>query len=234
MDIKRQNGRHRHSMVLPVPTALHIDFVSDVACPWCAVGLASLQQALKNSADAVQATLHFQPFELNPDMPPGGEDVDEHLRRKYGSTPEQRAQIQATIRERGAAVGFAFKPDGRGRIVNTFNAHRLLHWAALVGADKQLALKRALLEAYHGRAERVDHDDVLLAAVRQVGLDIERARQILGSDEFADAVRAAERRWQMAGIQSVPAVVINERHLISGGQPPEVFEQALRQIAAAQ
>ena len=217
-----------------MPTPLRIDFVSDVACPWCAVGLASLQQALARSQDAVQATLHFQPFELNPDMPPEGEDIGEHLGRKYGSTPEQRAQIQATIRERGAAVGFAFNPDGRGRIVNTFNAHRLLHWAGLEGDGKQLALKRALLEAYHGRAERVDHDDVLLAAVRTVGLDEARARQILSGDEFADAVRAAERHWQMAGIQSVPAVVINERHLISGGQPPEVFEQALRQIAAAQ
>lgn len=212
---------------------LRIDFVSDVACPWCAVGLASLQQALQNSADAVQAELHFQPFELNPDMGPDGEDIGEHLGRKYGSTPEQRARIQATIRERGAAVGFAFNPDGRGRIVNTFNAHRLLHWAGLEGAGRQLALKRALLEAYHGRAERVDHDEVLLAAVRAAGLDEARARQILADDEFADAVRAAERRWQMAGIQSVPAVVINQRHLISGGQPPEVFEQALRQIAAA-
>ena len=216
-----------------MPTSMRIDFVSDVACPWCAVGLASLQQALARSADAVQAELHFQPFELNPDMAPEGEDPGEHLGRKYGSTPAQQAQIRATIAERGAAVGFAFKSDGRGRIVNTFNAHRLLHWAGLEGADQQLALKRALMEAYHGRAERVDHDAVLLAAVRAAGLDEARARQILASDEFADDVRAAERRWQMAGIQSVPAVVINQRHLISGGQPPEVFEQALRQIAAA-
>ena len=217
-----------------MPTPMRIDFVSDVACPWCAVGLASLQQALARSQDAVQAELHFQPFELNPDMAPEGEDPGEHLGRKYGSTPAQQAQIRATIAERGAAVGFAFKPDGRGRIVNTFNAHRLLHWAGLEGAERQLALKRALMEAYHGRAERVDHDAVLLAAVRAAGLDEARARQILAGDEFADAVRTAERRWQMAGIQSVPAVVINQRHLISGGQPPEVFEQALRQIAAGQ
>ncbi|MEZ5607197.1 MAG: DsbA family oxidoreductase [Burkholderiaceae bacterium] len=214
-----------------MPTPLQIDFVSDIACPWCAVGLASLQQALARCGDAVRAELHFHPFELNPDMGPEGEDPGEHLRRKYGSTPAQQAQIRATIAERGAAVGFAFKPDGRGRIVNTFKAHRLLHWAGLEGAGKQLALKRALLEAYHGRGERVDHDDMLLAAVRQAGLDGERARHILAGDEYADAVRAAERRWQMAGIHSVPAVVINQRHLISGGQPPEVFEQALRRLA---
>lgn len=213
------------------PTALKIDFVSDIACPWCAVGLASLQQALKNSADAVQATIHFQPFELNPDMPPEGEDVDEHLARKYGGSPAQFAQTRAAIRERGAAVGFSFRPEGRGRIVNTFNAHRLLHWAGLAGEAAQTALKRALLEAHHGRGERVDHDEVLLAVVATAGLDAARAREILAGDEFAAEVREAEAMWQRAGIHSVPAVVINERHLISGGQPPEVFEQALRKIA---
>ena len=214
-----------------MPTPLKIDFVSDIACPWCAVGLASLQTALANSADAVQATIHFQPFELNPNMPPEGEDVTEHLVRKYGGTPEQFEASRAAIRERGAAVGFDFHPEGRGRIVNTFNAHRLLHWAGLQGEAQQTALKRALLEAYHGRGERVDHDDVLLAAVKQAGLDAERARPILGSDEFAAEVRAAERHYSQAGISSVPAVIINDRHLISGGQPPEVFEQALRQLA---
>ena len=216
-----------------MPTPMKIDFVSDVACPWCAVGLASLQQALKNSADAVQATLHFQPFELNPDMPPGGEDVNEHLARKYGGTPEQFEANRAAIRQRGAAVGFEFNPAGRGRIYNTFNAHRLLHWAGQQGDDQQLALKRALLEAYHGRSEAVEQDDVLLAAVKKAGLDEARAQEILASDEFAAAVRAAERHYQQAGISSVPAVIINDRHLISGGQPPEVFEQALRQLAQA-
>ena len=212
---------------------MKIDFVSDVACPWCAVGLASLQQALKNSADAVQATLHFQPFELNPDMPPGGEDVNEHLARKYGGTPEQFEANRAAIRQRGAAVGFEFNPAGRGRIYNTFNAHRLLHWAGQQGDDQQLALKRALLEAYHGRSEAVEQDDVLLAAIKKAGLDEARAQEILASDEFAAEVRAAERHYQQAGISSVPAVIINDRHLISGGQPPEVFEQALRQLAQA-
>lgn len=213
-------------------TPMKIDFVSDVACPWCAVGLASLQQALAQSGDAVQATLHFQPFELNPDMPPGGEDINEHLMRKYGGTPEQFERNRAAISERGAAVGFSFNPAGRGRIYNTFNAHRLLHWAGLQGDERQLALKRALLEAYHGRGEAVEQDEVLLAAVRAAGLDAARAQAILASDEYAAEVRAAERLYQQAGISSVPAVIINDRHLISGGQPPEVFERALRQIAA--
>ena len=213
---------------------VRIDFVSDIACPWCAIGLASLQKAMASTGTAPQVDLHFQPFELNPGMAPEGEDVGEHLARKYGSTAEQQAQIRDTIRQRGAAVGFDFKPEGRGRVVNTFNAHRLLHWAGLQSAQAQLALKQALLQAYHGRGERVDHDDVLLAAVRAAGLDEAAARAVLQSDAYAAEVRADEQRWQQAGIQSVPAIVINGRHLISGGQPPEVFEQALRRAVAGE
>ena len=213
---------------------VRIDFVSDIACPWCAIGLASLQQALARTGTTPQVDLHFQPFELNPGMAPEGEDVGEHLARKYGSTAEQQAQIRDTIRQRGAAVGFDFKPEGRGRVVNTFNAHRLLHWAGLQSAQAQLALKQALMQAYQGRGERVDHDDVLLAAVRAAGLDEAAARAVLQSDAYAAEVRADEQRWQQAGIQSVPAIVINGRHLISGGQPPEVFEQALRRAVAGE
>ena len=213
---------------------VRIDFVSDIACPWCAIGLASLQQALASTGTAPQVDLHFQPFELNPGMAPEGEDVGEHLARKYGSTAEQQAQIRDTIRQRGAAVGFDFKPEGRGRVVNTFNAHRLLHWAGLQSAQAQLALKQALMQAYHGRGERVDQDDVLLAAVRAAGLDEAAARDVLQGDAYAADVRADEQRWQQAGIQSVPAIVINGRHLISGGQPPEVFEQALRRAVAGE
>ena len=213
---------------------VRIDFVSDIACPWCAIGLASLQKAMASTGTAPQVDLHFQPFELNPGMAPEGEDVGEHLARKYGSTAEQQAQIRDTIRQRGAAVGFDFKPEGRGRVVNTFNAHRLLHWAGLQSAQAQLALKQALMQAYHGRGERVDQDDVLLAAVRAAGLDEAAARDVLQGDAYAAEVRADEQRWQQAGIQSVPAIVINGRHLISGGQPPEVFEQALRRAVAGE
>lgn len=213
--------------------SLRIDFVSDIACPWCAVGLASLQQALSHCRDQLSAELHFQPFELNPQMPPGGQDITEHLTEKYGSTPEQQAQIRETIRQRGAEVGFTFRPAGRGRIWNSFNAHRLLHWASLEDAAKQVALKKALLAAYQGRGESPESPEVLLAAVAEAGLDGVRARDILDSDAFAAEVRAQEQFYQNAGIHSVPAVIINDRHLISGGQPAAVFEQALRQIAQA-
>lgn len=210
---------------------MKIDFISDVACPWCAVGLASLETALDRIGDAVPVELHFEPFELNPAMPPEGEDATEHLSRKYGASPEQLAKNREAIRERGAAVGFAF--GERPRVWNTFDAHRLLHWAGLdrAGAERQRALKHALLEAYHTHAENPGAHDVLLRLAAEVGLDVDRAAEILASDEYAAEVRERERHWQQLGIHAVPAVVIDDKHLISGGQPPEVFEQALRQIA---
>ncbi len=214
-------------------TSLKIDFVSDVSCPWCAVGLGALEEALGKLQGEVSAELHFQPFELNPKMGAEGQDIGEHLTQKYGSTAAQQVQIRDTIRARGAEVGFAFNPEGRGRIWNTFDAHRLLHWAGLEGAaGQQHALKKALLAACHTRSEAMGDHAVLLACVSEVGLDETRAQAILASDEFAQAVREREGFYTSVGIHSVPAVIINDQHLISGGQPAAVFEQALRQIAS--
>jgi len=215
----------------PMPT-LKIDFVSDVSCPWCAVGLYGLLQALERVQPEVQARLHFQPFELNPRMAPGGQDMGEHLTQKYGSTPEQQAHNREAIRQRGAQVGFEFNREGRGRIYNTRAAHRLLHWAGLVQPERQLALKQALLLACHRDRQAMDEQAVLLRAVADAGLDAAQAAEVLASERYDEEVAQAEALYQSAGIHAVPAVVINDRHLISGGQPAEVFEQALRQIAA--
>jgi predicted DsbA family dithiol-disulfide isomerase len=211
---------------------LKIDFVSDVACPWCAIGLASLETALQRLDGEVKADLHFQPFELNPDMPPGGQDVTEHLTQKYGSTPEQQAAARENIRLRGEALGFAFRKEGRGRVYNTFDAHRLLHWAGLKGEASQRALKMELLKAYHGQARSPEDPAVLLDAVAAAGLDREEARGVLAQGLYAQEVREREQFYQQHGIRAVPSVIVNDKHLIQGGQPPEVFEQALRQIAA--
>jgi predicted DsbA family dithiol-disulfide isomerase len=208
---------------------IKIDFVSDVSCPWCAVGLQSLQIALQRLEGELEPSLTFQPFELNPQMVAEGEDITEHLNKKYGSTPEQAAAARENIRVRGEALGFTFNMDKRGRIYNTFNAHRLLHWAEAEG--KQIALKWALLSAYFTDGENPSDTALLVRVAASVGLDAERAQAILDSDEFAEEVRAQERFYQQAGINSVPAIILNDQHLISGGQPPEVFEQALRQIA---
>ena len=215
-------------------TQLHIDFVSDVSCPWCAIGLGALEAALERVAPDVKAELHFQPFELNPKMAPEGQDIFEHLNQKYGSSREQQAQMREVIRQRGETVGFMFGDGQRKRIYNTFDAHRLLHWAELEDIERQRALKKALFKAYFTDGEDPSDHEVLLRVVGEVGLDAARAREILAGDEYADAVRAREKLYLDAGIHSVPAIVINNQHLISGGQPVEVFERALRQIAGAQ
>jgi predicted DsbA family dithiol-disulfide isomerase len=206
---------------------LKIDFVSDVACPWCAIGLNALERALERLADEVQVDLQFQPFELNPAMPPEGEDAVEHLARKYGASAQQLAATRERLRERGAEVGFQF--GQRERIWNTFDAHRLLHWAGPQG--KQRELKHALLRAYHTRGENPGAHDVLQRAAAEVGLDVDAARRVLESGEFADAVREREQHFQQLGVHAVPAVIIDDEYLISGGQPVEVFEQALREVA---
>ncbi|MBC7471133.1 MAG: DsbA family oxidoreductase [Ramlibacter sp.] len=210
---------------------LKIDFVSDVSCPWCAIGLAALEQALRNLDGQVQAELRFQPFELNPQMPAGGQDITEHLTQKYGSTPDQQAASREAVRQRGESLGFTFRREGRGRVYNTFNAHRLLHWAELQDATSQHALKKALLEAYFTEGKSPEDKDVLVAAAVQAGLDAVEARRILDGDAYAAEVRERERFYLDNGIHAVPAVIINGKHLIQGGQPTEVFEQALRQIA---
>jgi predicted DsbA family dithiol-disulfide isomerase len=209
---------------------MRIDFVSDVACPWCAVGLNALERALEAIGPDIAVELHFQPFELNPTMAAEGADAGEYLKAKYGMSDAQLAHNRGVIRERGAAVGFAF--GERLRVWNTFDAHRLLHWAGEQDAAHQRALKHALLKAYHGEGRNPGAHEVLTELAAQVGLDATEAAAVLREGRYTAEVREAEQAWQQAGIRSVPAIVIDRRHLISGGQPPEVFEQALRQLAA--
>lgn len=211
-------------------TQLKIDFVSDISCPWCAIGLNALEEALTRLAGEVSADLHFQPFELNPKMAAEGQDIGEHLAEKYGATPAQTEQNREMIRARGESVGFTFNMDKRGRIYNTFDAHRLLHWAEIEG--HQAALKHALFEAYFTNGQNPGDHAVLIDAAAKAGLDPEKAQAILKSDAYVAEVRERERFYLDNGIHSVPAVIINERHLIQGGQPAEAFEQAIRQIVS--
>jgi predicted DsbA family dithiol-disulfide isomerase len=209
---------------------MKIDFVSDVSCPWCIIGLGGLEEALARVRDLVDAEITFQPFELNPDMPPEGQNIAEHIFQKYGSTPEQSAANREQIRARASQVGFTIATTPDSRIYNTFDAHRLLHWAGLEG--RQLQLKHALFEAYFTRGENPSDLDVLVVAAEKAGLNPTAAREVLTSGRFADAVRLSERQWREAGINSVPAVIIDGKYLISGGHPADAFERALRTIAA--
>ena len=217
-------------MTTPTVPRLHIDFVSDVVCPWCAVGLLSLEQAIARLGDEVDVDIAFHPFELNPGLGADGEDIGEHLARKYGSTPEQLERNREVIRARGAELGFAF--NARDRIWNTFDAHRLLHWAGLQDAASERTLKHALLRAYFTDGENVSSHDALTRIATQAGFDADRVAAVLASDDHADAVREREALHAQRGIHSVPAVIINDRYLISGGQPVEVFEGALRSVLA--
>jgi predicted DsbA family dithiol-disulfide isomerase len=210
---------------------LRIDFISDVSCPWCVIGLKGLEQALQRVGDLVDAEIHFQPFELNPHMPPEGQNLLDYASRKYGSSAEQMRERRAMIRERAAELGFtiALSPD-EGRVYNTFDAHRLLHWAGLQGRQREL--KMALFEAYFTNGLNPSNPEVLAGAAEKAGLDRVEAADVLSSGRYGDEVRAAERFWQSKGISAVPAVIIDSRYLISGGQPADVFEQAIRARAA--
>jgi predicted DsbA family dithiol-disulfide isomerase len=207
---------------------MKIDFVSDVTCPWCVIGLISLEAALEGLRGELAADIHFQPFELNPQMAPEGQDVAEHIAEKYGSSSVDIGRSQEMLQARGAALGFHFDFQRRTRIYNTFDAHRLLHWAAAEG--RQQALKHALFNAYFTEGRDPSNPEVLSSVAAGVGLDEKRARQILASDEFAREVRERERFYTGSGIHAVPSVIVDDRHLIQGGQSPEVFAQALRQL----
>jgi predicted DsbA family dithiol-disulfide isomerase len=214
---------------------MRIDFVSDVVCPWCVIGLKELETALGRLGDLVAPEIHFQPFELNPAMPHDGENMDQHIAHKYGRSAEETATIRGRIKDRAAHVGFAIKTGPESRIYNSFDAHRLLHWAGLEtdpARNLQAELKHALFQAYFTEGRNIADHAVLLAKAESVGLDPVEARAVLESGRYAEEVRAAEQEWQGAGINSVPAIVIDKAYLISGGQPAAVFEESLRQIAA--
>jgi predicted DsbA family dithiol-disulfide isomerase len=209
---------------------LKIDFVSDVACPWCAIALSSLERALERTRDVVDADITFHPFELNPNMGEGGQNMIEHYGVKYGRSPEQARARREDIKARAAAVGFTMNTSDASRIYNTFDAHRLLAWARELG--KQRELKHRLFIANFTDQNDPGNHDVLVAAAESAGLDGAAARAVLASDRYAETVRTEEGFWTDQGVSSVPTIIFNGRHLISGGQPPEQFERQIRAIIA--
>ena len=210
---------------------IKIDFVSDVACPWCAVGLGNLEKAIFELQDKANFELHFRPFELNPNMPKGGQDAIEHLTQKYGMSEEQVRENQAQIRARAFEAGFDFHPDGRKRVYNTFDCHRLLTWVAKeYDLPKQLALKKELLNSYFCLAVDIDDHANLLEAVGRAGLDLQRAQEVLNGDEFSNEVRDEEKIYTNLGIHSVPSIILNDQYLLQGAQPPESFIQAFESL----
>jgi len=210
---------------------IKIDYVSDIACPWCAVGLGNLNQAIAQLSDQVNFEVHFHPFELNPNMPLGGQDAIEHLTEKYGLSVEQVKANQANIRTKALEAGFEFHPEGRKRVYNTFDSHRLLHWAGEeLGPEKQAVLKIELLNTYFCLAVNLDDQKNLIDAVTRSGLDKDRAQEVLKNNEFSKEVREEESTYTNAGISSVPSIILNDQYLLQGAQPPESFVNAFEQL----
>lgn len=207
---------------------LRIDIVSDVVCPWCIIGYRRLEAALSILSDQIRADIHWHPFELNPTMPKGGENLREHLARKYGASPQSSATARETLLRLGEEVGFQFRFTDEMRIYNTRKAHQLLLWANQ--HHKQAALELALFDAYFRQGQAMDEESVLLALAESVGLDRAQCTRVLNDESWAKAVANTEQQWLQAGIQAVPAIIIDQRHLISGAQTTENLLSLLQEI----
>lgn len=210
-------------------TAMQIDIVSDIACPWCAIGYARLEKAMDALKDDMNFTVQWHAFELNPDPSGDGEPILPALSRKYGHSEDEMRANQAQMIEIASGLGLNFEKLQERHTRNTFDAHRLVEWAGEHG--KQTEMKMAFFEAYFGRAENISNPDTLVYCVESIGLDRDTAREILASDQYADAVRQDEAQYQQAGVSAVPAYIINHKYLVSGAQEPETLVKAFREIS---
>lgn len=216
------------SNIVPV----QIDIVSDVVCPWCIVGYKQLEQALENMAGTVTADIRWHPFELNPTMPPEGQDLRQHLAQKYGTSPAQSQAARSQLVALGEAVGFQFDYFDGMRMVNTFKAHQLLHWAA--EKELQTPLKLALFEAFFSQRQDVSQSRVLVDVATDVGLPREEAEKILEDGRFAGLVRAEEEAWRDKEVLAVPTFVFNQRFSVPGAQQVETFVQLIEKLVAVE
>ncbi len=211
---------------------LRIDIVSDVVCPWCIIGYRQLAEALKQTN--TEHEIHWHPFELNSNMPSEGQNLREHIMEKYGSSKEESDASRIRMTEAGAEVGFEFNFNDDTRMHNTFNLHQLLYWAGQQGQKPMHDLKQALFSAHFTKGRNISDHTVLADIAAEVGLDRSEALAVLEEQRFAKEVRAEEQHWQQQGIQSVPAMIFNERHLVSGAQGVENYVNILEQLATMQ
>lgn len=209
--------------------SMSIAIVSDVVCPWCVIGIRALEVALER-LDGLAADITLHPFELNPAMAREGENVAEHIAKKYGRAPGEGSAIRDEIKRRAAEVGFAMNTGSDSRIWNTFDCHRLLHWASEQG--RQRALKHAMFVTHFSEGRDLGDYGVLTEAAFAAGLDPIEAAAVLAEGRYANEVRAELEYWRREGVQAVPTFIINGKYVISGGHPPEAFERALGKIAA--
>ncbi|WP_417349469.1 DsbA family oxidoreductase [Ferrimonas sp.] len=208
---------------------LRIDIVSDVTCPWCIIGYKALEKALTELHGELDAEIHWQPFEINPHLGPEGQPRTENLKNKYGYTDAQVGQNQLVLDKRANRLGFEMHLDRQPTTYNTFDAHRLLHWAELKG--KQSALQQHLFHLYFTNGGNPSDHDALIQCAEAAGLNATGAKEVLESDQYGDEVRKDQMKYVRLGITSVPAFIINDEYIISGGQPVDTFINDLREIA---
>lgn len=208
---------------------LQIDIVSDIACPWCAIGYARLKQAMEQLGSDYQFTVEWRAFELNPYHSGKGEPIVPALAKKYRRSEQEMRAAQSNMMVIAKELGVNFEKLQERLTANTFDGHRLVKWAAEQG--QQTAMKLALFEAYFGKALDIADKHVLLDCVGGLGLDQTVAKKVLESDQYEAAVRQDEETYQNAGVSSVPAFIINRKYLISGAQDSDVLMKALRDIS---
>ena len=218
-------------MTTQSPLKLRVDLVSDVVCPWCIIGWRQFQKALAPRGDQIELELHWHAFELNPQMPAEGQNLREHLAGKYGTTPEQSQKARQRLTEIGESLGFRFNYNDEMKMVNTFKAHQLLHWAGEEGC--QTELKEALFKAFFTDGLDVSDVEVLADVCASVGLDRDAALAVLADARYGQLVREEERRWVEEGIQAVPTFVINQQYMVQGAQEAEAFGRMLDKLLAA-
>ena len=205
---------------------IQIDIVSDVVCPWCVIGYRQLEQAL--SETGIAAEVQWHPFELNPKMPPEGQNLGDHLAEKYGTTPEQSVAARQRLSDLGAELGFVFDFSDDARMVNTFQAHQLVEWADQQG--QQSKVKLALFKAHFSDGQDVSDIDTLVAIATEIGLDGDAARAALESEKMAWNVRTMQQFWVEKGVRGVPAMVFDKQHLLSGAQGVKNYVTLLRRL----
>lgn len=209
---------------------LKIDLVSDVSCPWCIVGYKRLEKAITQVADQIEVEVNWHPFELNLDLHQGGVNLRDYLMKRYGTTAEQSIQVRSNLTQLGKEVGFDFNFSDEMNVYNTRDAHKLIAWAG--ESDKQTEMKLALFQAYFSDGKAIENHDVLTECAESIGLDPIKAKQVVSSERWNKIVEDEEVHWLSLGVHAVPAIVINEQHLISGAQPVDILVEAMKDIAS--
>lgn len=218
--------QQQHAQLPSLP--LQVDIVSDVVCPWCIIGYKQLMKALESLPGQFEVSVRWHPFELNPGMPEQGQDLREHLAQKYGTTPSQSQGARARLSELGQSLGFHFDYFDGMRMVNTFRAHQLLHWAQEQG--RQTALKLALFDAFFSRREDVNDPELLADVAARVALDRGEASAVLADERYAPAVREEQQYWLDQEVHAVPTFYFQQQYMVPGAQEAEAFVRLLQKI----